>query len=188
MNKLLLGLVFFISVGAFAQDSTTTDKPGLYYLYQNNFNMAMKYNDPLAARTALYSMLSLDPNDDSLRYTLAYTYFDARQYPSALLTCMDVIALNPRHAAALEMSGICYEELGLKDKAITSYEKLYLLTDNAQTLYNLTYLQYELKRYTECEVNLDILLKTDKIIFEGVFTYTFSVFRWFKNVVEIGNS
>jgi tetratricopeptide (TPR) repeat protein len=163
MNKLLLGILFFASANVFGQDSTTTDKPALYYLYQNNFNMARKYSDPLAARNALYSMLSLDPADDSLRYTLAYTYFEARQYPSALLTCMDVIIQNPNHAAALEMSGICYEELGLKDKAISSYEKLYMLTDNSQTLYNLTYLQYELKRYNECEVNLDILMKSENI-------------------------
>ena len=163
MNKLLLGLLFFVSAGAFAQDSTMTDKPPLYYLYQNNFKMAMKYNDALAARTALYSMLSLDPSDDSLRYTLAYTYFEARQYPSALLASLDVIAQNPQNAAAIEMAGICYEQLGLKDKAISSYEKLYMLTDNPVTLYNLTYLQYELKRYKECEVNIDILLKTEGV-------------------------
>jgi tetratricopeptide (TPR) repeat protein len=163
MNKLLLGLLFFVSVGAFAQDSTTTDKPALYYLYQNNFNMAMKYNDPLTARGALYSMLTLDPADDSLRYTLAYSYFESRQFPSALITCMDVIAQNPKHAAALEMSAICYEELGLKDKALSSYEKLYMVTDNLQTLYKLTFLQYELKRYNECEVNVDILLSNENV-------------------------
>jgi tetratricopeptide (TPR) repeat protein len=163
MNKLLLGILFFASANVFGQDSTTTDKPPLYYLFQNNFNMARKYNDPLAARSALYSMLSIDPADDSIRYTLAYSYFEARQYPSALITCMDVIALNPKHAGALEMSGVCYEELGLKDKAISSYEKLYMLTDDSQTLYNLTFLQYQLKRYKECEVNLDILMKSEDI-------------------------
>ena len=160
MNKLLLALLFFTSAAAFGQDSTATKKPPLYYLYQNNYKMAMKYNDPLTARGALYSMLSMDPMDDSVRFTLAYSYFEARQYPSALLTCLDIIAQIPNHTGALEMSGICYEELGIKDKAISSYEKLYMVTDNLRTLYNVTFLQYELKRYNECEVNLDILLNS----------------------------
>lgn len=165
MNKLIFGLLFFVSLSSFAQDTTSTasTKPPLYYLYQNSYNLALKYNDPLTARSALYTMINMDPLNDSLRVTLAFSYFEARQYPSTILTCLDVLGLNPQNPAALEMSGIAYEELGIKDKALSSFEKLYMVNENVNTLYKLTFIQYDLERYNECEVNIDILLKDENI-------------------------
>ena len=162
MNKLLLGLIFFVSASAFGQDSTkTAAKPPLFYLYQNNYTLAMKYNDPASARAALYSMISIDPANDSIRVSLAISFFEARQYPSTILTCMDILNRRPQHVGALELSAISYEELGLKEKALTNYEKLYMATENIQTLYKLTFIQYDLKRYKECDVNIDILMKDE---------------------------
>ena len=161
MNKFtIIIILFFASLGAQGQDSTATEQklPGLYYLFQNNYSMAVQYNDPQAAKTALYSMINMDPMNDSLRFTLAYMYYEAELYPSVILTCMDIISLNPQHAGAIEMTAIAFEQLGIRDKALANYEKLFIVTENIQTLYKLSCLQYELERYGECEVNLDILL------------------------------
>lgn len=167
MNK--FGLTILLLTIAFslkAQDSTNVNqdgRPAIYWLYHNNYNLATRYNDIIAAKTALYSLINIEPQNDSLKFNLAYMYFDNKQYPSTILVCMDILARAPQHAASLEMTAISYEELGLKEKALTNYEKLYLATDNIETLYKLTFVQYDLKRYTECEVNLDILIKNSEI-------------------------
>ena len=157
-------------VGAFAlraQDTTTVanndSRPAIYWLYHNNYNMAIRYNDYAEAKTALYNLINIDPQNDSLRFNLAYLYFDNQQYASSILVCRDLLARNPQNTAALEMSAIAYEELGLKDKAMANYEQLYLVTENLETLYKLAYLQYELKRYNESKVNIDILLANPEI-------------------------
>lgn len=166
MNKITITIFLMATVfSVHAQESAADkqDKPSIYWLFHNNYKMATRYNDFGEAKTALYSLINIDPDNDSIRFNLAYLYFDAQQYPSSIMVTLDIINRNPKHAAAIELSAIAYDELGLKEKALVSYEKLYLLTDNLETLYKLTYIQYELKRYMECDVNLDILLSNAEI-------------------------
>jgi len=167
MNKSVLTFILFsIAFSLKAQDSTNVkqnERPAIYWLYHNNYNLANRYNDAVAAKSALYSLINIEPQNDSLKYNLAYLYFNNQQYPSTILVCMDILARTPQHAASLEMSAISYEELGLREKALTNYEQLYLVTDNIETLYKLTFVQYDLKRYAECDVNLDILINNSEI-------------------------
>jgi len=167
MNKFALTfLLFTITFSLKGQDSTKVEqdnRPAIYWFYHNNFNLATRYSDLAEAKSALYSLINLEPQNDSLKFNLAYMYFDTKQYASSILVCMDVLALNPQHAPSLEMTAISYEELGLKEKALLNYEQLYLLTDNIETLYKLTFIQFDLKRYGECEVNIEILMKHPEI-------------------------
>ena len=167
MNKSILTLIIlFTAISLKAQDSTSVDpggRPAIYWLYHNNYNLATRYNDLVAAKSALYSLINIEPENDSLKFNLAYLYFDNQQFPSSVLVCMDILAQNPQHAPALEISAIAYEELGLKEKSLTNYEQHYLATDNIESLYKLTFIQYDLKRYGECEVNLGILLQNPNI-------------------------
>ena len=165
-KSVLTILLFIIAFSLKAQDSTNVNqdgRPAIYWLYHNNYNLANRYNDAVAAKSALYSLINIEPQNDSLKYNLAYLYFNNQQYPSTILVCMDILARTPQHAASLEMSAISYEELGLREKSLTNYEQLYLVTDNIETLYKLTFVQYDLKRYAECEVNLDILINNSEI-------------------------
>ena len=167
MNKSVL--TFFLFAIAFslkAQDSTNVaqnGRPAIYWLYHNNYNLANRYNDVVAAKSALYSLINIEPENDSLKFNLAYMYFDNQQFPSTILVCMDILARNPQHAPSLEMTAISYEKLGLNEKALTNYEQLYIATENIETLYKLTFVQYELKRYGECDVNIDILMNNPEI-------------------------
>lgn len=167
MNKIALTfLLFGIAFSLKAQDSTNVaqdNRPAIYWLYHNNYNLGIRYNDMAEAKSALYSLINIDPQNDSLKFTLAYMYFENKQYPSAILVSIDILSRNPQNAGALEISAISYEELGLKEKALTNYEQLYLATDNLESLYKLTFIQYDLKRYGECEVNIDIIMKNPEI-------------------------
>lgn len=158
--KLLIVTVIF-SANAFAQDAKVEqdDKSPIYWLYDAHYRMAIQYNDFPEAKSALYNLVLLEPQNDSLRYNLAYIYFDAGQYPSTILACKDVLAMNPSHLGALELTGISFENLGLKDKALPNYEKIYMVSSNLNALYKMAFLQYDLKKYAECSVNIDILLE-----------------------------
>lgn len=167
MKKSVLAfLLFTIAFSLKAQDSTNVQqdgRPGIYWLFHNNYNLAQKYNDMIEAKSALYSLINIEPQNDSLKFNLAYMYFDNQQYPSTILVCMDILERIPQHAPSLEITAISYENLGLNEKALINYEKLYHATDNIETLYKLTFVQYELKRYGECDVNTEILINSPAI-------------------------
>ncbi len=152
--KLLLVIVVFtfITARVCAQDD-------MKKIYQANYDRALIYNDFFEAKSALYKLVIMEPQNDSLLATLAYLYFDARQYASSVLICMDVLKLNPKNTGAMEMSAVSYENLGLKDKALEYLEKLYLQTNDYQVLYKMAFLQYELSKFQQSTTNIDILLQ-----------------------------
>ena len=164
MKKLKISLLIIIMALSFqsiAQEKgqDVNEKSAIYWLYDAHYRMAIQYNDFTEAKSALYNLVLLEPQNDSLRYNLAYIYFDANQFPSTILACKDILAINPNHLGALELSGVAFEKLGLKDKALPNYEKLYMLSSNLNSLYKMAFLQYDLKKFAECAVNIDILLE-----------------------------
>ena len=163
----LLSVLFMTGTLQFVHAQTPEqqldDKPDIYWLYDNVYRMATKYNDFQTAASAMYSLISIEPQNDSLRFNLAYLYFDGQKYPSAVLVCMDLLQLNPNHIGGLEISGFSYEALGIRDKALSNFEKLFTLTENTETLYKVAFLQYDVKRYIESFANVEILLTKPEI-------------------------
>ena len=169
MKTIRLGLLFLTGVlliGNVARaqsDTTRQEKSPLYWLFDAHYRMAVQYNDYTEAKSALYNLILLEPQNDSLRYNLAYLYYDAGKYPSVVLSCRDILKLNPNNLGALNLSGSAYENLGLKDKALANYEKFYMATSDINTLYKMAFLQYDLKKYAESDVNVDILLENEDL-------------------------
>ena len=64
--------------------------------------------------------------------------------------------------AALEMSGVSYEQLGLKDKALVAYESIYLRNNSVYTLYKVAVIQLDLGRHGESITNAGILLDKEE--------------------------
>jgi tetratricopeptide (TPR) repeat protein len=131
-------------------------------LFEIGYQNALRYNDYATATTKLYDIIAFYPQDDSLKMDLAMLYYQRQMYPSALLVAIDVTKINPDYTEALELMGICYENLGLKDKSLESYEKLYLSTNDVRFLYKMIFLQYDLKKFRECIANSEILLDSNK--------------------------
>ncbi|MEO1049469.1 MAG: hypothetical protein AAFX87_02540 [Bacteroidota bacterium] len=160
MKMRLLG-VFILMICVFAGSNTYAQTEPNQFTIDNHkkaYMVALKYNDFDAAKSALYHLLVEEPTNDSLLYALSYIYFQSQKYTSAVLTAQDVLKLNPDRLQAIEISAICFENLGIKDKALTHYESLYLKTDDYQTLYKIAFLQFDLKRFNESRTNIDILL------------------------------
>ena len=127
--------------------------------YYKTYLLAQRYGDSNNAINALYNVLAEYPQNDSLLYTLSFLYFQKGNNAQAVLVSQDLLKVKPGHLGALEICATGYENLGVKDKALDAYESLYLKSSDFQSLYKVAFLQYDLKRYTECQTNADILLK-----------------------------
>lgn len=158
-TMLLLSCLLIFSTALKAQE---VKESAAYQQQQNVYNRAMKYADVSAARNSLFNMIALDPGDASLLDSLAYMYFEYQQFTSCLLVCLDILKVNPDNIPALEMSAVAYDNLGLKDKALTSYESIYLRNNSIFTLYRIAALQLDLGRHTESMTNVNILLEKEE--------------------------
>jgi len=139
--------------------------------YAVKYQIAVQWNDPEVAKDALYDLIIENPGNDSLIYELAYYYYSNQKYPSAVLVSQELLKRNPKNPAALEMSAVGYENIGVFDRALQSYESLYLLQSNPTVLYKMAFLQLRLKRYKEGSTSADILL-ADKSTEALKVTYT----------------
>jgi tetratricopeptide (TPR) repeat protein len=141
--------------------------------FYKKYVTALQWNDYEVAKDALYDLIIENPQNDSLIFNLAYYYYENQKYVSAVLVSQQLLARNPKNVAALEISAVGYETMGVSDRALQNYESLYLLSNNIFTLYKMAFLQYDLKRFTESIASIDILfanpqLNSSKVAFNDV--------------------
>jgi len=157
MKNLIL-IFSFLIIGYQSLAQVDTKQTEAYKIAEKQYHQGLKYNDLAVSKIALYSMLAINPEDYSLRDSLAYIYFDYKQYTSSALICLDILKKYPNYLPALEMAAISFENMGLLDKALENYEALYLRNNNVYTLYQSGYLQYQLKKYQESLISVDAVI------------------------------
>lgn len=136
-----------------------------YVIQQKIFEMALKYNDIDEAKHALYKMIVLNPTNNSLKDSLAVLYFKLGFFTQCILASTDIVKNNPDNVTILQLKAISEISLGFIKDAIDDYEKLYKLSKNVLHLYQLALLQYQLKRFVECNLSIEQLFahpETDK--------------------------
>lgn len=154
---LFLALVF-MSNESVAQNKEVQNSQ-LFKHFQMKYIFGRKYNDGEAMKDAMYSMIALDPTDDSLKLSLCYYYLENNKFAQSLFVSADLLSRSPNNIDALRMNAISLENMGLRDRAITQYESIYLKTNEILVLYQVAELQFELERYNECITNCDIITK-----------------------------
>ncbi len=161
MKRLVYILIFILSFSKLSAQQQADTVPPLELQRQVFvYSLATKYNDNEMAKSALYNILSITPRNVGILDSLALMYFQNGQYASAALVSQDVININPDDMMATEIAAISFETIGVKEKAITYYEKLYLNNDDLGVLYQASFLQYEEQRFSEAKVNLDIIIES----------------------------
>jgi tetratricopeptide (TPR) repeat protein len=171
MKKLLTLLLVGASLGAFAQKKedkkeaapaavTTTAAMSTpeYKLQEKIFRAALKYNDGETAKNSLFSMMVMNPEMPSLKDSLAILYFNMNKNAECIFVCRDILASNPENDNILEIKAISEQNLGLYRDALADYEKIYGKTKNLSYMYEIATLQYQLKRYGECNATISALL------------------------------
>ncbi len=136
---------------------TGTMDPMLQHFYKK-YTLASRWNDGQVAKDALYDMIAIRPEVDSIIYNLGYFYYENRQYASATLVSQELLARDPKNPDYLELSAASFEALGILDRSLQNYESLYLLSNKTLTLYKIAFMQFDLKRYEESLTNVGILL------------------------------
>jgi len=126
--------------------------------FYRKYTVAVQWGDEEVAKDALYDLIIRNPGNDSLIYSMAVLYYQSQKYTSSLLVGMELLKRNPKDPAYLEISAVSSESLGVIDRALQYYESLYLLAGTTGTLYKIAFLQYDIKRFAESMVNVDILL------------------------------
>lgn len=172
MKYLVFPLFVFISFLANGQSRPVTKiaakDTALYNLQKSVYNSALKYSDLSIAKSALYTMIAINPADKTLKDTLLFLYLNAGSFGQSVLLSREILAENPNNTTVQEIKAVSEQNLGLTKEALESYEKLYGQTKNVFHLYQTAVLQYQLKRYGECNANIDEIVKNEKANSERV--------------------
>jgi tetratricopeptide (TPR) repeat protein len=121
----LLATAFLTSASA---QNTDVQGTQLYKHYQMKYVFGMKYNDREVAKNALYSMIAMDPNDDSLKMVLCYYYYEQNQFASSLFVSADLLSRRfPDNVDALaDQCHVLSRIWVCATKPLSAYESLYL--------------------------------------------------------------
>ncbi|MEI9921831.1 MAG: hypothetical protein WDO14_24025 [Bacteroidota bacterium] len=139
--------------------------------FLRKYATAERWNDAELMKSALLDIIVENPGYDSLIAELGYFYYAEQKYASSLLIAQDLLRRQPKNVDYLEMAATSAQQLGAGEKALESYESLYLINNNIRTLYQIAFLQYQLKRFAECATSIDIImgkpeLKDEKATFQ----------------------
>lgn len=170
MKRALLLLLLAIGAGNLSAQTANDSLPkmdpklkaSLNAADQAVYQMAMRYSDPMMAKTKLFDLMVRNPEDLRYMEALGSLYFDGGQFASAALISMDILQLNDKNVGALEVAAYSLEQLGALDRALPHFESLYLLTGDNFSLYKSAFLQYNLQRYEEAMNSVNMLVKNAK--------------------------
>ena len=169
MKKVLftiLSFVLFSGVIAQETEKTATDSLPPLDLQRQIFvySMAKKYGDEDMAKVALYNILAQAPSNVAILDSLALMYFEKQNFSSAALVTQDILAINPNDMLAIEIAATSFDNLGVKERAIDYYEKLYLGNQSLGLLYQIAFMQFELKRFIEANTNIDQIMNNSEAL------------------------
>ncbi len=156
MMLLAMGSAYEMKGQAVGDSALSLDLQRQAFIY----GMSTKYGDKEVAKNALYNILAINPANTNILDSLALMYFQNGEYASSALISQDLLYYEPNNSLALEIAAISFESLGVNDRAVNYYEKLYLANNDLSVLYQTAYLQYQLTRYAESNLNLDIILES----------------------------
>ena len=154
-------VIFFILLSSSVMFKSYT-QISEFDLQNSIYKKAKSYNDPSVAINSLYKMIAIQPENVLLKDSLMREYLTISQWAPSYMISREILAMQPNNLFALEVSCISLQNLGLKQQALNEYESLYLKSDRIDVLYTISFLQFELKNFTESLTNLDILINNSE--------------------------
>ena len=162
MKKIIIAILILGSLPCltFAQDNIEGDTLIPMEVQRQIFvyGASKKYNDKMMQLSTLYNLLAFNRNNSAILDSIALVYFGLQQYVSAALVSVDAVLLNPKDELAAEIAALSFEQIGATERALKYYETLYLLRNDIMILYQVSFLQYRLKRLNEAFTNVGIII------------------------------
>ena len=148
-------LILMLGSGSFAFAQKNSEQLDHY---KKLYEQGLKYNDLSVAAQAVHGILASDPDADNWLDTLATIYFQRGAFAQCLLTTNDALKKDPDNQTTIEMRAVCKENLGLLKEALADYEFLYSKSQNIYHMYQISTIQYGLRRFGECEQSVNRML------------------------------
>ncbi|OIQ38715.1 MAG: hypothetical protein BM563_05520 [Bacteroidetes bacterium MedPE-SWsnd-G1] len=148
MKKSLIAFALIISATAMAQNTTGVA------LEELKMKQALKFGDKDVAKGALYNIIAMQGETSTYKDTLAYLYFNKRNFLSCFLVTNDILERNPSNLDILEMNAISLESIGAMERAMEGYEKLLANSNRAFYAYKIAGLQFGINKFEEANISI----------------------------------
>ena len=176
MKNLIYIFSFVLATTAIAQTNNTIESE------QQRLQQALIYGDKAVAAISMYNIISLEGPQSTYKDSLAYLYFNGRNYVSCFLVVNDILKNKPDNIELLEMKAISLESMGVNEKAGEAYNDLLLKTNNNYYAYKLAALQLALNKFEEAYVSVK---KADELPDTGTINVTFQVNKNYNQNVDL---
>ena len=176
MKRFFTIISFFIAVVAVAQTAN-----GVAF-EQQKLKQALAFGDKTVAANAMYSIILLEGPKSVYKDSLAYLYFNDRNFISCFLVTNDILKTNPGNLDLLEMNAISLESMGATEKAVEAYQNLFTKTNNNYHAYKLAGLQFAMNKIEDAYVSIK---KADKLPDDASVKITFQVNKNYNQQVDL---
>ncbi|MGV8947110.1 MAG: tetratricopeptide repeat protein [Lutibacter sp.] len=175
--KRIFAIIFcLVAVSAVAQTTNSVE------LEQQKLKLALAYADKTVAANTMYSIIMLEGPKSVYKDSLAYLYFNDRNYISCFLVTNEVLKDKPNHLEFLEMNAISLEAMGATEKGVEAYEKLFAKTNNNFHAYKIAGMQFSMNKFEEAYATIK---KADKLPDDGTGKITFQVNKNFNQNIDL---
>lgn len=176
MKNIIYIFTFIIATTAIAQTSNSVE------LEKQKLKQALAYGDKTVAASSMYSIINLEGPQSSYKDSLAYLYFNNRNYVSTFLVTNDIIKNKPNNVELLEMHAISLESMGANKKASEAYNTLLTKTNKNYHAYKLAGLQFRLNEFEKAYSSIKI---ADQLADDGAMKITFQVNKTYSQNVDL---
>ncbi len=175
MKKWIYVVAIFTTTLSIAQSSTlNTEKQKL--------KQALSYGDKIVAASVMYNIIAIEGPSSTYKDSLAFLYFNARNYVSCFLVTEDILKSKPSDTSLLEMKAISLESMGALGKATETYQKLLAITNNNYHAYKIASLQLGMNKLEDAYVSVK---KADQLPDKGTMKVTFKVNKNYNQNVNL---
>ena len=140
MKNLIYIFTFILATTAIAQNTTSIA------FEKQKLQQAKAYGDESIVANVMYSLIALEGPQSSYKDSLAYVYFNKRNYVSCFLVTNDLLKTKPKNLELLEMSAVSLESMGALEKSKEAYEKLFAMTNDNYHAYKLAGIEFRMNQ------------------------------------------
>jgi tetratricopeptide (TPR) repeat protein len=176
MKNLLYILTFVITATAVAQSSDNLN------FEKQKLKQALTYGDKIVAASSMYSIINIEGPQSTYKDSLAYLYYNSRNYVSCFLVTNDILKNKPNNQELLEMSAVSLESMGALKKASETYTSLLDMTKNNFHAYKLAGLHLRMNEYDKA---YSIIKQADALPDNGKMKVTYQVNKNYNQNVDL---
>lgn len=162
MKPISVFFAFLFIFQAYSQKNKSQPAADAFEQQRKVYQMALQFADYAAARGALYQMMVLRPEMESLKDSLALVFYSEGAYVQAVAIAREILKKNPADTVMLEVAAHGEEGLGLLKESLANFEKLNARIPTLYFSYKTAMLQYRLKRLGECAETVSTILADEK--------------------------